>query len=118
MFRPLTKRQRAGAVQDASRVRKSFKCPTGLGVRRPSAAFPRDIPVSVLTENGSQKLETPYVVSYKLLETLRELRERKEFAFAGFNFCEAPGEDFFVPAHCLQPFNKGHALNSQSLNHD
>jgi hypothetical protein len=61
-------------------------------------------------------------------KTLLELSERKEFAFAGFNFGEAPGEDFFVPArrfqfvrlgghrtpekfHRLQPFSKAHALN-------
>ena len=38
----------------------------------------------------------------QILETLFELSKRKEFAFAGFNFGEASGEDFFVPAGRFQ----------------
>jgi len=134
MFQLLTKRQRAGAVQDASRIRKSFKCPTGLGVRRPSAAFSGDITVSVLTENGSQKLGTPYVISYKFLETLLELRECKEFTLARLNFSKALFENFFMPRrrfqfvrfdghrtpekfHRLQPLGETHALDFQGFNH-
>jgi hypothetical protein len=37
------KRQRAGALQDASRVPNRSEFPQGLGLRRPSAAFPSSL---------------------------------------------------------------------------